>query len=62
MGIGGTITLPITICIGIYFMWSAVGTSFLSGLGILIIASIVNCFISSKYLKYKFFASEIYNL
>jgi len=51
MGIGGTIILPITLGIGIYFMWAAVGISFLSGIGVLILVGLVNYLASTKSFK-----------
>jgi len=51
IGIGGSIVLPISIAIGIYFMWAAVGISFLSGIGVLIIMSGVNFWIGMKFFK-----------
>ena len=36
------ITLPVVLSVGIYFMWASVGISFLSGLGVILIMSLVN--------------------
>jgi len=49
MGVGGTIVLPFTLGIGIYFMWAAVGISFLSGIGILILVGIANFVLGNRY-------------
>ena len=45
------INLPVTFGVGIYFMWAAVGISFLSGLGVLIIMGFVNFLFSKIYSK-----------
>lgn len=51
MGVGGTIVLPFTLGIGIYFMWAAVGISFLSGIGVLIVVSGINYILSKQDFK-----------
>jgi len=51
MGIGGSFVLPVAIGVGIYFMYAAVGISFLAGIGVLIIMSGVNFLIGMKFFK-----------
>jgi len=50
-GIGHTLLLPMSIVVGIYFMWDAVGISFLSGIAVLGLNAIVNYYISKKDYK-----------
>ena len=51
MGVGHTLLLPITVSVGIYFMWAAVGISFLSGIGVLIVVSGINYILSKQDFK-----------
>jgi len=46
------INLPVIFGAGIYFMWAAVGISFLSGVGVLIIMGLINFGFSKIYSKY----------
>jgi len=50
MGLTNIVVLPISIGLGIYFMWSAVGVAFLAGLGMLILIGGINFFVSIKYM------------
>jgi len=50
-GIGGSIILPMTVSVGIYFMWTAVGLSFLSGIGVLVLVTILNYYFSKKFFR-----------
>ncbi len=45
------ISLPVTLGIGIYLMWVSVGISFLSGVGIILIMSLINTIFSKIYFK-----------
>jgi len=45
------LNLPLIFGVGIYFMWAAVGISFLSGLGVLLIMGLVNFIFSKVYGK-----------
>jgi len=49
LAIGGAMTLPILIGVGIYFMWMAVGIAFLSGIGVLLIMTGVNFIVGKTY-------------
>ena len=51
MGIGHTLLLPMTLTVGVYFMWAAVGISFLSGIGVLVLIGILNFVISKNWFK-----------
>ena len=48
---GGSMTMPLLIAIGLYFMYVAVGISFLAGVGVLLIMTLINYVINKKYLK-----------
>jgi len=52
LALGGVMTLPILIGVGIYFMWMAVGIAFLSGIGVLLIMTLVNFIVGKTYLTY----------
>jgi len=43
--------LPVILGIGIYFLWVSVGISFLSGLGVILIMSLINYVFSKIYFK-----------
>ena len=45
------ISLPVTLGIGIYLMWVSVGISFLSGVGIILVMSLINTVFSKIYFK-----------
>jgi len=51
IGIGQTILLPLTLVIGVYFMWIAVGISFLSGMAMLFLIIFANSAIGKKTVK-----------
>ncbi len=51
MAVGGVVVLPLMIGVGIYFMWAAVGYSFVAGIGVLVIMSGVNFVVGKKYFK-----------
>ncbi len=51
LAMGGTMILPLLIGVGIYFMWAAVGISFLAGIGVLIIMGAVNFCVGKSYFK-----------
>ena len=48
---GGSMTMPLLIAIGLCFMYIAVGISFLAGVGVLLIMTLINYVINKKYLK-----------
>jgi len=48
--LASVINLPITLGVGIYLMWVSVGINFLSGLGVILILSLVNFLFSKIYI------------
>ena len=51
VAIGGTIVFPLLIIVGVYFMWTAVGLSFLAGIGVLLITAAINFCVGNGYFK-----------
>jgi len=49
--LANVITLPVVLGVGIYFMWVSVGISFLSGLGVILVMSLINFLFSKMYFK-----------
>jgi len=49
--LANVITLPVVLSVGIYFMWVSVGISFLSGLGVILVMSLINFVFSKMYFK-----------
>ena len=49
LALGGVITLPILIAAGVFLMYSAVGISFLSGIGVIFIMGLINFAVGKKY-------------
>ncbi len=49
--LASVINLPITLGVGIYLMWASVGITFLSGLGVILVLSLVNFLFSKIYIK-----------
>ena len=49
--LSNVINLPIVLGVGIYLMWEAVGISFLSGIGVLALMSLINIFWGKFYFK-----------
>jgi len=49
IAMGGVVILPLLIGVGIYFMYAAVGISFLAGIGVLIIMGAVNFCVGKSY-------------
>ena len=49
VAMGGVVILPLLIGVGIYFMWAAVGISFLAGIGVLVIMGAVNFCVGKAY-------------
>jgi len=45
------INLPVTLGVGIYLMWVSVGITFLSGLGVILVMSLINFVFSKIYFK-----------
>lgn len=52
MALGGAISLPLLIAAGVYFMYAAVGISFLSGVGVIVLMGLLNFVVGNKYLEY----------
>ena len=49
--LANVINLPVTLGIGIYLMWVSVGITFLSGLGVILVMSLINFVFSKIYFK-----------
>ena len=49
--LSSVINLPITLGVGVYLMWASVGITFLSGVGVILMMSLVNFVFSKIYFK-----------
>ncbi len=47
--ISNVMNLPVILGVGIYFLWVSVGISFLSGLGVILVMSLINTIFTKIY-------------
>ena len=51
IAMGGTMIFPLLIIVGIYFMWAAVGWSFLAGVGVLLVTTAITFCVGGAYFQ-----------